>query len=145
MKKILLALVALMVSFTAMATEEKVIEQTALPKAAQSFIKNYYPTDKVAIATIESDLFSKEYKVVLTSGVKVEFDGKGNWTEIGSKSNSSVPKEVVNAKVAQYVKDKFPSNKIVKVERSKKTTDVELDNGIDLEFNAKGELVKFDN
>lgn len=144
MKKLLFALLALAISLTATAAEERVIDETALPKAAQKFISTYYKGDKVAIASVEKDLFNKDYKVILTSGVKLEFDSSGEWTEIECKRNSRVPMEVVNDKVAKYVKEKFPSNKIIKIERTKKTIEVELDNGIDLDFNSAGQLVKFD-
>ncbi|MFI3239540.1 MAG: PepSY-like domain-containing protein [Bacteroidales bacterium] len=145
MKKLLLALVALTISLTASASEERVIDQTALPQAAQKFIETYYPADKVAIATVEKSLFDKDYKVIMTSGIKLEFDGKGAWTEIECKRNGSVPMAEVHPSVAQYVKDRFPENKIVKIERTKKTIEVELNNDIDLDFNSNGQLIKFDN
>lgn len=145
MRKLLFAIVLLATGTLTAAAEEKVIDQSALPQSAQYFVETHYPEDKISIATSERDLFDKDYKVILTSGVKLEFDSKGNWTEIECKRNSAVPMAVIPAKVAEYVQTRFPSNKIVKIEKSSKRIDVELDNDLELEFNKKGEMVKIDN
>lgn len=145
MKKLLCSLVALLLCFTTSWAEEKVIDQNMLPKAAQSFIKDYYSQDKVSIVTVEKSAFDKDYKVILTSGVKIEFDGSGNWSEIECKRNSQVPLAVIPSYVLSYVKDKFPNSKVQKIEKSKKYVEVELNNNIELKFNSKGKLVEFDN
>ncbi len=145
MKKLLCSVLAVLFSVTTLLAEERVIDQNMLPKSAQSFIAEYYPSEKVSIATMERGVFDKDYKVILTSGVKIEFDGAGKWTEIECKRNSEVPMAVIPAKVAKYIKNKFPTNKVVKIERDNKSTDVELNNDLELKFNSKGNLVEIDN
>lgn len=145
MKKLLFAATALLFSVTTLSAEERVIDKKSLPKSAQSFIATYYGDDKVSIATVEKDLLETDYKVILTSGVKIEFDNKGNWTDIEGRRNSEIPEALVPDDVKSYVQSNFSSRKIIKIERDKKTTEVELDNGIELKFNSNGKLIKVDN
>ncbi len=142
MKKLLFIAVGILFSCSTLSAEERVIDHSALPKVAQQFIENTYPADKISIATEEKNFFDKDYKVILTSGVKIEFDAKGNWSEISCKTNSEVPMTAVPANVSSYVKTNFVNNKITKIEREKNNIDVELDN--DIELNFKGNKVTLD-
>lgn len=134
----------MLVSITTLSAEERVIDKSQLPMSAQSFIKEYYPNDKVSLATMEKSVLDKDYKVILTNGVKVEFDGKGNWSSVECKKGSQVPAEIIPANINSYVKSSFPKSKIEKIERDKRFIDIDLNNDIELKFNLKGALVEFD-
>ncbi|MFR9534704.1 MAG: PepSY-like domain-containing protein [Rikenellaceae bacterium] len=144
MKKLLCSVVVLLLSIVTLSAEEKVIDQSKLPKSAQTFIAETYPSDKVSIATMERGVFDKDYKVILTSGVKIEFDGDGSWSEIECMRNSEVPMKVIPAHIASYVKANYPKNKVVKIEKSNRAIEVELNNDVELKFNNKGDLVEID-
>lgn len=144
MKKLFCSVLVILLSITTLSAEEKVIDQSMLPKSAQSFIAKNYPQDKVSIATMERGMFDKDYKVILTSGVKVEFDGNGDWNEIECKHNSEIPMTIIPAKIADYLKDRFSSNKVVKIEKSNKFIEVELNNDLELKFDSKGNIVEID-
>ncbi len=143
MKSLLFAFIALFAVTTANASE-KVISEKELPLKTREFIKTHFADDKISIATVESDIFDKDYKVILTSGTKLEFDSKGNWTEIECKGENSVPEAIIPKKISEYLKSNHKSNTVVKIERSKKRIEVELNNDIELTFNLNGELVEFD-
>lgn len=145
MKKLLFTLFATLCTITSLLAEERVIDKGSLPKEAQRFISTHYAGDKISIATAERGMFDADYKVILTSGVKIEFDQKGNWTEIECKRNSHVPMAIVPTKIAKYVSQKFPKSRIMQIERDKRHVELELDNGMELKFNTKGELIKIDN
>ncbi|MFI3314306.1 MAG: PepSY-like domain-containing protein [Rikenellaceae bacterium] len=145
MKKLLYSLVVVLLSINTLAAEERVIDQEMLPKSAKSFIEKNYPSDKISIATMERGVLDKDYKVILTSGVKIEFDKSGNWSEIECKRNSEVPMDIIPEKIVTYVKAKFPNNKVLKVEKDHKSIELELDNDLELKFNKKGDLVEVDN
>ena len=49
------------------------------------FILVHFNGQKVMLATIESGVINKSYDVVLQNGTKLEFDKKGNLTEIDCK------------------------------------------------------------
>lgn len=145
MKKLLFAAVAMILSITSLSAEERVIMHSALPAATQSFISANFPADKISIATEERGFFEKDYKVILTSGVKLEFDSKGEWIDIESTRNGSISSKLIPTNVAKYVAANFPNNSIVKIERDKRSFEVSLNNDIDLKFNHKGDLVEIDN
>ncbi len=144
MKKLLCSVLAVLLSIVTVSAEERVIDQSALPKQAQAFIAANYPQEKVSIATMERGVFDKDYKVILSSGVKIEFDGSGSWIEIESKGNSEVSTSLLPTNVAKYIKTRFPDSRVQKVEKDKKFIEVELDNKLDLKFNSKGDLVELD-
>ncbi|TJZ61381.1 hypothetical protein FAZ15_09305 [Sphingobacterium olei] len=124
--------------------QEKIIQFARLPTSAQSFIKMYYPKSTVSHITMENEfLTEKEYKVVLTDGVKMEFNGKGNWTEVDAKLHA-VPTCIVPASIHAHIKRSFPNNNIVQISKSARKYEVELTNGLDLEYNKRGEFLRID-
>lgn len=144
MKKLLFAIFALMISVPTFAKEEMPIDQSELPAKAQQLINNYYPQEKVSIATVEKEFLARDYKVILTDGTLLEFDRSGDWTDIECKKGKVVPAAVVPVKIADYVKARFPNNQIQKIERTKNGTEIELNNGYEMEFNKKGNLIEID-
>ncbi|GAA4138455.1 PepSY-like domain-containing protein [Sphingobacterium kyonggiense] len=130
-------------AFTATA-QEKVITVNQLPKTAQSFISSHYAKSPVSLVKSEKETLSPlEYKVVLQDGTEIEFDEKGNWTEIDGKRNA-VPTAIIPAAIKAHVNKSFPNNEIVELKKKKKGYEVELTSGIDLKFDAKGKFLKID-
>lgn len=136
--------VALLVVAVVSNAQDKVITFAQLPKKAQNFVTTYYAADQVVLVKEESELLSgKSYDVKLRDGVKLEFDAKGEWTEVDAELKA-VPVKIVPASILEYVKKSFPNNEIVQISRSSRKYSVELTNGIDLEFNKKGQFVRID-
>lgn len=140
--KSLLAVVLSLVAIVANA-QDKVISFGQLPKKAQLFVTTYYAESQVSFVKEEKELMSKSYEVKLKDGVKIEFDSKGEWTEVDADLKS-VPLKVVPVSILEYVKKSFPDNEIVQISRSSRKYEIELTNGLDLEFNKKGEFVRID-
>lgn len=144
MKKTLLALSLLLtIGIAACADNDKPIEVSQLPSTAQTTLKSYFSDRKVALAKEESDLLDKNYDVIFTNGDKVEFNSKGEWTEVQCKQ-SSVPSALVPSQISTYVKTNYPNMKIVEIERDSKEYEVKLSNGIELTFNKKYKLIDID-
>lgn len=143
MKKYLLTIVSLALSVVATSAQQKLIEVKDLPQSSQSFIQKHTPKGKVSVVTMEREGAATDYKVTFKNGTTVEFNKKGEWTEMECKRNA-VPTAIVPAKIATYVNARFPDEKIVKIERDKRTTDVKLSNKLELKFNSKGEMVEID-
>ncbi len=70
-------------NMAANAGNDKPIAINALPVKAQTLLNNHFNGQKVMLATIESGVINKSYDVDLQNGTKLEFDKKGNLTEIG--------------------------------------------------------------
>ena len=80
---------------------------------------------------------------MFNNGEKVEFDRKGNWTEINCKL-SSVPTALVPAKITQYVKSPYPGAKILEIEKDDSQYEVKLSNMLEVTFNRNFQVVDID-
>ncbi len=148
MKRIIKTTVAALVCLVAFQTaaiadNDKPISISQLPATAQQVIKKHFGKKKVALAKQESGLFEKSYDVVFNNGEKVEFDRKGNWTEINCKL-SSVPTALVPAKITQYVKSTYPGAKILEIEKDDSQYEVKLSNMLEVTFNRNFQVVDID-
>ena len=140
MKKIVFLFISLFaMNLVALAGNDKPIQVSEMPKAAQLFIKNHFADLSVAMAKVETDFLDKNYDVVFTNGNKVEFDKKGNWTNVDCE-HTQVP-----VAIRQYVAKNYPDAKVLKIEvTDRKGYDVELSNGFELEFDKRMNVIDVD-
>lgn len=124
--------------------QETVIKTNELPKTAQDFISKNFAGQKVSQAVKDKGMISTDYEVWLDNGTKIEFDGDGNWEDVDSENKTAIPTGFIPAKIRSYVSKNFPTQKIGKIERSSSKFEVELTNGMDLEFNSQGEFLRID-
>ncbi len=124
--------------------QETVIKTNELPKTAQDFISKNFVGQKVSQAVKDKGMISTDYEVWLDNGTKIEFDGNGNWEDVDSENKTAIPVGFIPAKITSYVSKNFPTQKIGKIERSSSKFEVELTNGVDLEFNSQGEFLRID-
>lgn len=145
MKKVIALVVCLFALLTvAKADNDKAIKVDQLPKQAQQFIQKHFAGNNVAIAKMESDLFSKSYEVIFANGNKVEFDRKGVWKEVDCKY-SVVPSVIVPDAIRTYVTTNYPDAKILKIDRDDRDYEAKLSGGLELKFDLKFNLINIDN
>lgn len=141
MKKILLLLVCLFSLQTVVrADDDRPIAVTQLPAPAQQFIKKHFAGNQVAFAKMEKDWFSKSYDVTFTNGNKLEFDEKGEWTEVDCKY-TSVPTAIVPKAIADYVAQNYKDVRILKIDRDTRDYEVKLSNRLELKFDLQFNLI----
>lgn len=128
---------------TAQADNERPIEISQLPAAARTVVQRNFASHKVALAKVESGLIEKSYDVIFTNGDKIEFDRRGNWSEISCK-NSGVPAALVPVRIASYVKSNYADARITKIERGNKGYEIELSNGFEITFDTKFRVTDID-
>ena len=143
--RILMIAICCMVScnMVANAGNDKPISVNALPAKAQTLLSQHFNGQKVMLATIESGVVSKSYDVVLQNGTKLEFDKKGNLTEVDCKQ-SIVPDQLIPQAIRNYLKENYPAQAVKKIEMNKNEYEVELANGLDLTFNKHFQLIDID-
>lgn len=81
--------------------------------------------------------------MVLQNGTKLEFDKKGNLTEVDSKQDI-VPAQLIPQAIRNYLKDNYAGQSVKKIEINKNEYEVELANGLDLTFNKHFQLIDID-
>lgn len=126
------------------ADDDKPIQVSQLPQTAQAFIKTHFADNKVAMAKVETDWFDKSYDVIFTNGDKLEFDKKGDWTEVNCKY-SLVPAAVVPNAIKTYVATNYPDAKMLRIERDKHDYEVKLSNGWEIKFDMQFNVIDIDN
>lgn len=146
MKKIVALFVCLLaVSFSASADDDRPIRFDQLPAKAQSFVKQHFPQEKVALAKVETDFFDKKYEVIFANSSKVEFDKNGNWSEVDCKY-SAVPEAAVPEAIVQYLKANYAEQQVLKIEKENRGGfEVKLSGGLELEFDKRYNLIDIDN
>ncbi len=145
MKKFLILFVCLFtLQASARANNDNPIQVSQMPQKAQLFIKQHFANSNIAMAKVESDFLQKSYDVIFTDGNKVEFDRKGNWTEVNCKF-SVVPQDIIPAPIQKYVATNYAEAKILKIERDRTDFEVKLSNGWELKFDLKFNLIDIDN
>ncbi len=150
MKKIITFAVTLLLAVSVVPSSARVIfdddrpiDFKELPEAAKQFIDKHFSKDKVTVVILDDDIITKEYKVVFESGAKIEFDGSGEWEDIECRYDA-VPKALVPAKIADYVKKHYPQAKITEIKREFNEWEIKLTGGLELTFNKAFKLVDID-
>ncbi len=146
MKKVtlLLLFVSVLTAKPLFADNDKPITFSQLPATAQSFVKQHFGDLKISFVKKETSWFSPSYDVIFTNGDKVEFDKSGNWTNVDCE-HRRIPAGIVPAAIQQYVSTHFPDTYIEQIERSSRNRyDVELSNGVDLDFDGKFRFLRID-
>lgn len=127
------------------AGNDKPIQVTGLPKMAQSFIKNHFADQSVAVAKMETEFMDRSYDVIFANGDKVEFDKKGKWTKVDCK-HGQVPQGIIPMLIQKYIAKNYPDAKVIKIELTdRKGYEVDLNNGLDIEFDKRMNVKDIDN
>ena len=126
----------------AMADNDTPVQVAQLPATAQNFIQKYFNDVQVLYAKQENDIV-KSYEVVFVNGSKLEFDARGDWTEVDCK-HGVVPDGIVPRQLRNYVDKNHPGQRIVAVSRDARGYEVDLNNGLELKFNRNYRLIDMD-
>ena len=105
--------------------------------------RNLYLTTQLTELGIPVVIAVNMMDVVRKNGDKIEFDRKGEWTDIDCKY-SAVPTGIIPAPIAKYVADNYPDNKIVQIERDTRSTEVKLDNRMEIKFDKQHRVIEMD-
>ena len=144
MKKIFLAISCVFTLVTsACADSYQPINREQLPEKAQTFLSTYFPEAKVSLVRKEIDVMELNYDVIFVDGSKVEFDHKGNWTEVDCLTHP-IPSSIVPEAINKVVNAHYPDAQVTKIERDHREIDVTLTNRVELTFNKHLQLIDID-
>ncbi|MDO4228546.1 MAG: PepSY-like domain-containing protein [Capnocytophaga sp.] len=125
--------------------QNNVIAFETLPAKAQSFVKEHFSVQEISgVYEDVEHLQQKEYSVYFNDGTEIEFFSNGDWEEVKSRKGQ-VPDKIVPTEIAQYVKKQYSQTQIKDIKKKRIGYEVELSNGLDLEFNKKGQFLRIDN
>lgn len=130
-------------TISAFANNDKPIEFSQLPNKAKQVINTYFAGKEVAASTLETGIMDKEYDVMFADGNKIEFDRKGQWTNIECLK-SQVPEALVPKAIVSHVQTKYKGQRILKIEKDNREYDVKLSNGLEITFNKNFKVIEID-
>ena len=136
MKKLLFILLSMMSVSAALraGNEIRTTDPQKLPATAREFIATHFPDTRIALIKIDREGGRTDsYDVLLENGCDLEFDRRGQWTEI-----------IIPLRIADYLKRNYPDRPVVKIDRDRRGYGVELSDGTDLEFNVRGDFLRID-
>ena len=144
MKKILTVLIAAMAMLitTSCYADTYSSNPNVLPAKAQQTLKKYF-SGKVNHIKIDKNFLGKsDYDVILSDGSEIEFNCDGDVKEV--ESNTGVPAGLMPKSIVTYVSRNYKGAKIVKLDVGHSKYEIELSNGIDLEFDRSGRFLRVD-
>ncbi|MGM9832361.1 MAG: PepSY-like domain-containing protein [Candidatus Limisoma sp.] len=136
-------IVSTLMAFSACAGNDRPAKLTDLPNAAQSFVKKHLTAEKPVLVTVDKELAGNTYEVKFSSGNSVDFDRRGDWTEV--ECRPEVPVAIVPAQIIKLVQNNYPEAKIIKIDRDSRGYEVELSSRLELKFDKDFNLVDIDN
>lgn len=123
--------------------QETAIKNSELPAEATAFIKKYFSKNTIHHAIKDQDKNKITYEVMLDNMTELEFTEKGDWKEVDGK-NKVIPTGYILKPILDYVKNNYPKASITHIDKGLNDIDIDLDNGIELEFDLKGKFLRID-
>ena len=117
---------------------KRVIDPDNLPTPSIELIQKHWPSCAIDFAYING----KEYEALLTDGTIIQFDSKGIWKEM--KCTDGLPVTLVPANITRYVTNRFPKQLIIKCEKMRGGYEIELANGLEIQFDMQGRVTHVD-
>ena len=143
MKRITTILLSLALFAFVAEADNKPIDYEQLPSAAKTFIKADFPSETISYITRDADLLDTAYDVHFANGLKIEFNSKGEWTEI-SCTSSPIDSKYIPRQIIDTVATRWPGEKFKKIERYRYGYEVEFTNRLELKFDRQFRLTEID-
>lgn len=140
-----MTILASIMAFTcvAFADNDRAVSFDRLPEKARDFISVNFPGEKLAYAKQERDFLEVNYEVVMVSGVKLEFDRRGEWTNIECRY-STISKNLIPEPIRNYVDEAYKGAEYREISRDRREYEVKLTYGLELTFDRYFNLMGID-
>lgn len=126
----------------ALSADDRPMAFEKLPVAAKEYIQTNFPGEKITMVTKDDDLIFADYTVMLSNGIKLEFEHSGALTQISSPNG--IPAELVPVSIRNYVRTHYPDAGYLDFEIGKRTYEVKLTNRMELKFNNSFHIIEVD-
>lgn len=145
MKRINYLLIVLsLLSVMACAGNDKITSDTnVLPVSSRQFISDHFKDIPVSHIQIEKNLIRiSSYDVILTDGTNVEFNHKGEWKEI-KRHGLPIPQAIIPEVIQDLIKKTIHRIRLLN-RKEIRDYEIKLDNGLEMTFDLKGNLIDID-
>lgn len=140
-KRIFGAVFALLFAGQVFAQDIRITEKE-LPVVVKKNLTKYFGKKKITTIVKDVDVTKVEYNVYFDDQTEVEFRSNGELKEV--KSYKGISNGIIPVKIFSYVKNNYPNEVITKWSKGRNKQEIELSNGLDLEFSSKGDFLRVD-
>lgn len=144
MKKLMLILAVLFGAMTANARDNYSHDVDILPAEAKTALGQHFDAGVSHIKIGKEFGQIRKYGVVLDNGSVVSFDKHGVWQEIEVANSAEVPSGLIPAPISKFIKENQSRARVTGIEKKAYGYEVELSNGVDVRFTAKGKFLRYD-
>lgn len=123
--------------------QKKNITIKELPANAQTFLAKHFPNQAASYIIEDKGYINTDYKVMLTGGTEIEFDGKGNLDEADG-NKKAIPTSILTKPIATYIAANYKGLEVEKFEKEKSGYKVEFLNDLELKFDNAGKFLRID-
>lgn len=139
---IILAFLLFSVSF--LSAQNKSADLQQLPKKSQNFLQTHFSNLDVMRVKVETKRDQvEEYEVKLQGREEIEFDGNGDFYKVDMRCGE-VPASLISSSIKTYVGQHYPDLYITQLKLKTRYDEVELSNGLELEFDKNGRFLRID-
>lgn len=143
MKKHILTFAAVLLFSLTSIAQNSMTQLNQLPAKAQEFVKTYFSDYTIQYIFNDKEFADVDYKIRFEDGTEIEFNAKGEWTDVSSKQQC-IPTGFIIKEITNYVEMYHKDMCITDIEREFNRITIELNDNLELEFNSKGKLISYD-
>ncbi|MEI0580062.1 PepSY-like domain-containing protein [Brachyspira pilosicoli] len=134
-KQIILIASIMMLSIATVFAADMPIQANQLPKKAQDFVSVNFPSDQIVYAEQDRNSF----KVELASGVEIDFNKNGDWTEVSAEM--PLPTKFIPANIMKAVETKYPQVPVLSISKEYNSYKLKLGNNREVYVDNSGKIV----
>lgn len=112
-----------------------------LPPEATAFLEANFKGITIQEIKKEVEGTTFKYEVTLANGAEVDFNGRGRWREVASKT-TSLPTTMLQPTVGEYIKKTYPQAKITEVKKGIRFSFVKINDETMLQFDSSGNFYR---
>lgn len=121
-------------------------DRSELPQPSRDFIDQHFSSEKIAEIDVDDSWYnrsdSETYEVEFESGIELDFNKKGEITEIEAEDRASIPLSILPETVRINLESEHPNADVVAWEKEENGHEIELRDGTELWFDNNGNMKK---
>jgi len=120
-----------------------ILSETEIPTQIMSYISEHFPDNAIVQAVQDNDDNTVTYEVLLEGNFELDFNS--DFEIIDIDGISALPDSVIPQAILDYVSENYPDNYITDWKLELTHQQIELNNGLELEFEMDGTFIRIDN
>lgn len=144
MKKLIFLLAVIFGILTASARDNYSHDSGILPEAARNLLSHNFKAGVNHIKVGKEFGQIRRYEVILTDGTEISFDKHGIWKDVEVGRDAEVPQTLLLPPIVKFIRENQGKARVTGIEKKAYGYEIELSNGVDIQFSAKGKFLRYE-